>query len=166
MADNRLLVDEMLAVEKEFAAFGQWSRDVNGVARFTRAIAYRGEVIAELCLKAYPRRTQPSFRISLIFADMAVWRIDFTYEDKPHINSFNRPDDMPLGPIRSPHYHSWSDNRRFATQSQLPRRLQNARLMPETVRTFEQAFWWFCSETRIKNATGDVPELPRRDTLL
>lgn len=165
-SDVRLLVDGLLGAEKTLTGFGQWRHDENGVHRYTRAIVHGGEIVADLCIKAYPRNPQPCFRIAMMIMEIAVWRIDYTWDDKPHINSHDRPGDIPLGPFRQPHYHAWTDNRRFATRNHLPRRLKNARLMPDRIRTFEQALWWFCSEVRISATTGDMPELPKRDMLL
>ena len=165
-ADVRALVDEILSAEKELAGIGRWQPDVKGCQRFMRAVAWNGEIVADLCVKAYPTRPQPYFRVILLFQQIAVWRIDYTYTDHPHINSFNCPKDMPRGPITEPHYHSWADNRRLATAVQLPKRLANARVLPERVRTYEQAFRWFCGETKILLTSDDLPELPRRDTLL
>lgn len=165
-SDVRNLVDALLASDKQLAGIGEWRTDMNGAHRYVRAVEYRGEIAAELCVKSYPRQPQLSFRLILYMMDIAIWRLDYTQDDKPHFNSHDKPLDLVLGPIQGPHYHAWGDNRRFATAHSLPKRLFNARILSEKLRSFDNAFRWFCAETRVFVANEDVPELPKRDTLL
>jgi hypothetical protein len=165
--DIRQIVDGLLGAEKRLVGHGEWQTLREGESRFTRAIEHGGEVAAELVAKAYPRRPQPCFRI-LLTMGRALWRIDFV-STETHLNprKQNRKEaDPPAGIIKGPHYHAWSDNRRFATMSSLPQKLRNARIMPDRIRSFESAFRWFCNETNIILDSGDIPELPRRDTLV
>jgi hypothetical protein len=166
--DIRQIVDGLLGAEKHLAGLGEWQDDRDGVKRFTRAVEQDGEITAlELVIKAYPRRTQPCFRI-LLTMGRAIWRVDFDHRET-HINPrLPRRSEVgpPSGLIKGPHYHAWMDNRRFATTASLPQKLKNARFMPDRIRSYEQAFRWFCAETNIELGRGDLPELPERDTLL
>jgi hypothetical protein len=123
-----------------------------------------GEVSdATMTVICFPREHQLRFRIVLSYV-RAIWRLDYTF-DETHVNSANRSDDLPLGPIKGPHYHAWLDNRRFARSNSLPLKLHNARLLPANVRTFANAFRWFCGETGIM-PPSIVPDFPKSDTLL
>ena len=112
---------------------------------------------------AYPNEAD-RFRIVLIY-QKAVWRLDYV-KNEAHVNSLNRPPELPSGPIDEPHYHSWIDNRRFAGRATLPSLLKNANVLPANVRSFDSAFRWFCGQTNITVASLDVPGLPTRTTLL
>ena len=165
--DIRQLVDGLIEAEKQLAGEGEWRSDRDGVYRFTRAVECRGEIAAELVVKAYPRRPQPCFRLILTMG-RAVWRVDFV-QSETHLNPRNarrRETDPPRAIIKGPHYHAWADNRGFATMGSLPAKLRNARFMPERVRSYDQAFRWFCAETNIEIGSDDIPDLPKRDTLL
>jgi hypothetical protein len=165
--DIREVVDKLLEAEKRLAGFGDWREEREDVQRFTRAVECGGELVAELVIKAYPRKPQPHFRIILAMA-RAVWRVDHVASER-HINPrLNRFTDVspPRGIIDGPHYHAWADNRRFATRTSLPATLKLARFMPERIRTFEQTFRWFCHEVGIELGPEDIVELPTRDTLL
>lgn len=166
--DIRQIVDGLLEAEKHLAGEGAWQNDRDGVKRFNRAVEHQGEITAlELVVKAYPRRVQPCFRI-LLTMGRAIWRVDFDALET-HMNPRNarrKEVDPPLGIIKGPHYHAWADNRRFATMGSLPQKLRNARFMPDRIRSYEQAFRWFCAETSITIGNDDIPELPERDTLL
>ena len=165
--DTRDIVDALLAAEKRLAGDGEWQSDREGVKRFIRAVEREGEITPlELVIKAYPRRPQPRFRLILNMG-RAIWRVDFTDEIHPNPRNLGRPDvDPPMIAIQGPHYHSWADNRRFATATSLPERLKNARILPENVRSYESTFRWFCGATNIALGMGDVPDLPKRDTLI
>jgi hypothetical protein len=98
----------------------------------------------------------------------AIWRMDFD-PTETHLNPRTprrRETDPPRSLISGPHYHAWEDNRRFATMTSLPPKLRNARILPERLRSFDEAFRWFCAETNIAVSYDDIPELPKRDTLL
>jgi hypothetical protein len=164
--DVRNVVDAFLAKSKTLAGVGTWQRDSRERSfRWVRPIELEGELPGfDLTVKAYPRSHRLKFRVVIAYGK-AIWRIDYA-NDAPHINSIDRPSDLDLGPIVGPHYHSWEDNRRFATANSLPSSLHNARLVPQNLRTFESAFRWFCGETRIIVGNQDMPILPRPDTLL
>lgn len=166
--DIRQIVDGLLEAEKHLAGEGEWQDDREGVRRFTRAVEREGEITPlEMVLKAYPRRAQPCFRI-LLTMGRAVWRVDFDAKEthwNPRLPR-RKEVDPPQGMIKGPHYHAWADNRRFATMGSLPQKLRNARFIPERIRSYEQAFRWFCAETSIDIGHDDIPELPKRDTLI
>jgi hypothetical protein len=164
--DIQKVVDAFLAREKTLAGAGSWVRDSHERSyRCIRPVEVDGELPGlDLIVKAYPRSHKLQFRIILAYGK-AIWRLCYA-EDNPHINSLDRPIDLDLGPITGPHYHSWKDNRHFATLNALPSSLHNARVLPENLRTFESAFRWFCGETRIIVGNHQMLTLPRSDTLL
>jgi hypothetical protein len=92
-----------------------------------------------------------------------LWRLDFTKDE--HVNPLHAPS-MAGMLIREPHYHCWNDNRILATANSLPKRLRNARLLPESIQSFQPAFRWFLGETNIFVEPGIVPDIPKRVTLL
>jgi hypothetical protein len=165
-SDVRDFVDALLGARKVLAGVADWQPDaVEGVFRYVRAVEYQGEIAGELTVKAYPRRPTLRFRI-ILTVGRAIWRLDYSFGDAPHVNSHNRPADLTGEPITEPHYHSWADNRRFAKANALPARLHNARILPKRIRRFEQAFRWFCAQTNIQLTSHDIPDLPKSDRLL
>jgi hypothetical protein len=115
-----------------------------------------------LIVKAYPRESDLRFRVVLTAAT-CIWRLD--YEDDPHINPLNAPEFGGMT-LAGPHYHSWADNRRFGTPNSLPKKLRIARLLPAEIKTFSAAFRWFVDQTNIEIDSSEVPDLPRKVTLL
>lgn len=165
--DIRTQVDALLAAEKtlvgeaEFQALEGDSRK----QRWRKPCAINGEVTPlELEIQAYPDCETLKFRAILVWG-RAICRLDYA-SNEAHVNSPNRPRDLEIGPLNDPHFHSWSDNRRFSTRVSLPTNLPNARLIPANVRTYDAALRWFCGETRIILPSPDVPALPGRTTLL
>jgi hypothetical protein len=118
----------------------------------------------ELEVISFPEEGKDQFRIILIY-QKAIWRLDYV-KGEAHINPANASLNLPAGPINEEHYHSWSDNRRFATSAALPKYLKNANVLPGNVRGFDTAFRWFCGQTNIKVTSLDMPILPDRTTLL
>ena len=164
--DIREVVDDLLATEKIPAGQPEWTDSAReGDKRLLYPLLVGGEISdATLTIIAYPRVRRPTFRLILSFA-VAIWRLDFVH-DEIHVNSHDRPADLPSGPFEQPHFHSWPDNRRFATAQKLPERLRNARILPANVRAYDNAFRWFCGETRIVVPADGVPELPQTDRFL
>jgi hypothetical protein len=119
---------------------------------------------ATLPVISFPRSRELRFRLVLSYR-RAVWRLDYTFGET-HVNPPNRPNDLTDSRIDGPHYHAWADNRRFAKHNSLPDRLPNARILPQNIRTFPNAFRWFCGETRIAIEPFGVPDLPQSDRLL
>jgi hypothetical protein len=101
----------------------------------------------------------------MINARTNVFRLDYDCE-MCHTNSLDRPSDLHEYTVGPRHYHSWSDNRHFATPQTLPKRLLNARQLPTQVRSFRQAQWWFCGETNIGLKWDEVVDLPPSDLLV
>jgi hypothetical protein len=134
--DIRELIDAFLARDKTIAGAGGWFRDSHANSyRSVHPVDVDGELPGlDLIVKAYPRRQKLKFRIVLAYGK-AIWRLCYA-DDQPHVNSFDRPQDLELGPVIGPHYHSWGDNRRFATANSLPSSLHNARVLPQNLRTF------------------------------
>lgn len=164
--DIREIVDQLLGIEKHLTGKPEWTDSAReGDKRMLYTLLVAGEISdATLTIISYPRLSKLSFRLVLSFG-VAIWRVDFVH-DEIHVNSPDRPADLLSGPFEQPHYHSWVDNRRFATTQKLPERLRNARILPANIRTFENAFRWFCGETKIVAPTGELPELPQTDRFL
>lgn len=157
----------MLAADKILVGEAHWGalRGDKRALRWRKPCAIVGEVTEmELEVIAYPDDGELKFRIVLIY-QKAIWRLDYV-KDEAHVNSLNKPDDLPNGPINNYHYHAWSDNRRFATMMALPSYLKNANVLPRNVRGFDTAFRWFCGETNVTVSSLEVPILPNRTTLL
>lgn len=165
--DVREVVDRLLAAEKLLVGEARWEAPDGDrrCLRWRKPCSILGEVTdMELEVIAYPEEGAAKFRIVLIY-QKAVWRLDYV-PGEGHVNSANRPAELPPGPIDDHHYHAWSDNRRFATAATLPNWLKNASVLPSNVRGFETAFRWFCGQTNIKVASLDMPILPHRTTLI
>jgi hypothetical protein len=163
----REVVDRLLAAEKILVGEANWSAPYGDrrCLRWRKPCSILGEVTEmELEVIAYPEDGPDRFRIILVY-QKAIWRLDYV-RGEGHVNSLNRPLELPAGPIDEAHYHSWSDNRRFATALSLPNYLKNANVLPQNVRGFDTAFRWFCGQTNIKVASLDMPILPDRTTLL
>lgn len=156
----------MLAEPKTLAGESSWRRNPGeDKMRWRKPCLLNGEVTPfELEVQAFPECQKVKFRILLIYQKV-ISRLDFTDSDG-HINSHNRPTHLPAGPINEPHYHAWSDNRRFATKVSLPSELQNANVVPVDFRSFESAFRWFCGETNIVVPAREMPLLPQRARLI
>lgn len=161
--DIRVTVDQLLIHKKELAGVGRWEPQDND-CRMVIPILLEGEVSdATLTIICFPREPELRFRMVLCYI-RAIWRLDYT-ADETHVNPINRPDDLDESIITCPHYHSWSDNRRFSRSNSLPIKLLNARILPANVRTFPNAFRWFCGQTGIV-APDTVPDFPKSDVLL
>jgi|GEM_PF-1228518 len=164
--DIREVVDELLAIEKFVAGQPEWTDSPReGDKRLLCPLLVAGEVSdATLTIISYPRVRELSFRLILSYS-VAIWRLDFVH-DEIHVNDLDRPTGLPSGPFEQPHYHSWADNRRFSTSQKLPERLKNARILAPNIRTYANAFRWFCGETNVSVPDGGVPELPETDRFL
>lgn len=159
------MVDSLLRAPKVPVGETAWVQTLMGDSRLTYALSIDDEISdAQFVVIAYPFVREPQFRLVLSY-DKAIWRVDFA-RNEAHINPPNRPDHLPSGPLDDPHYHSWLDNRHLATAYTLPAKLLNANVLPGNVRTYENAFRWFCGETNIAVPPGGVPDLPRGDRLL
>jgi hypothetical protein len=164
--DLRDAVDAMLAAEKNLYGQATWiETEREGDHRISYPLMIAGEISeATLTIKAYPRCRDLRFRIILSYME-AVWRLDFV-EDEGHLNSFDRPPHLPGGFINDPHYHSWEDNRRFSKPNKLSNKLYNANVLANNIRTYENAYRWFCGETNIIVDPPGIPQLPPSDRLL
>lgn len=161
------LIDDLLRAEKTLGGIPDW-----------KSIGHRGEfrqiipllidgvdTTAHVELNAYPFiLDELRFRI-MIFAPKCVWRVDYV-TDEQHLNPLDAPADAIAGLFSEPHYHSWADNRRFATANSLPDALPIARIFEPRIRQFDATFRWFCGETRIAQPPAGMIELPTRTRLL
>lgn len=162
--DIREVVDRLLAANKQPAGLTDWKAQDND-CRLVSPLLVSGEISdATLTVISFPRSPELRFRIVLSYL-RAIWRLDYTL-DETHVNPAKRPDDIAEYTIQGPHFHSWKDNRHLATNNSLPRKLLVARILPPNVRTFPNAFRWFCGETHIDLGPSGVPDLPKSDRLL
>jgi hypothetical protein len=163
--DIRVLIDRFLATDKTLVGASDWQPDQNGALRWRVNVAVAGEIRHGFALevKAYPELGRDRFRI-ILMAEKAIWRLDCA-DDAPHNNPLSGPADIREQIIKGPHYHSWADNRRFATAKALPNELHIARVFEGCA--YRSAFRWFCSETGIAGIPSlDLPELPRSGRLV
>jgi hypothetical protein len=160
------LIDDLLAAEKTIAGDPDWRiGPYDGEDRLVMPLRIRGvSTGSDLMISAYPYLGNSKFRI-MVCAEKCVWRIDHVF-DEPHVNSFSRPSDLDEYSFNEPHYHAWSDNRRFCTHQSLPDRLYNARIMPPDVRSFDSSLRWFCGKTNIVQPPHGLIALPPRRRLL
>jgi hypothetical protein len=160
-------IQRFLAARKTMGGEPEWNPDPydDRAQRVTLPLQIDGlSTNANISVVYYPYYPTLRFRI-LICTTRCIWRLDHVH-DEPHINSFNKPRDLKEHSFAEPHYHSWDDNKRFCTKFSLPDRLENARITPAGVRTFDSSLRWFCGETNVAQpATGEI-ELPRRTRLL
>ena len=162
---RRADIDGLLAARKAISGEPNWQDTYYNEARLIMPLVV-DEVScgADLEIISYPLDGHTRFRV-MICAPRCIWRIDHV-TDEPHVNSFNRPNDLAEADINGPHYHSWPDNRRFATHSSLPDRLENARVLPAGLQTFDSTLRWFCGETNIEQPPTGLIVLPSRMRLL
>lgn len=159
------LIDGLLATRKTISGEPDWQDTYNNQARLIMPLAVEGVSCgADLKVIAYPIDGHSKYSI-LVCAPKCIWRVDYV-TGEPHVNSLSRPDDLSEADINGPHYHSWPDNRRFATHSSLPDRLENARILPAGLQTFDSTFRWFCGETNIDQPPTGLISLPSRMRLL
>ena len=161
------LVDDLIAAEKEIGGHPDWQHTEYDPTELRMLMPLLIDGVssgAQIEVKSYPSITPMKFRLMLIM-EKCIFRIDFVV-DETHTNSLDRPSDLYITMIRGPHYHSWYDNKRFCTQSTLPDRLKNARVVPADLRTFDNVFRWFCGELNIVQPPPGYVDLPRRTTLL
>lgn len=168
MADRPIaaLISDLLAARKTLEGAPDWKDGpYAGEDRLVMPLRIDGvSVGCDLMISAYPYIGHTKFRIMLC-ADKCIWRIDHVF-DEPHVNSFNRPQDLEEYDFCEPHFHAWTDNSRFATPNSLPDRLENARIMPADVRTFDTALRWFFGQTNIEQPPPGLIVLPPRRRLL
>ncbi len=115
----------------------------------------------ELELAISPNGASPGLRIILL-RGRAFWRL--CMDNAEHPNSFNRPADLPPMTV-GPHQHSWPDNRRFGNPTSLPQKLRNARILPATIKSNDDAFAWFLGQVNILYPRWDMPEWPKKTLL-
>ena len=165
MLDLRHDVDAFLAAEKSLPRAGVWAQ-VNRAdeLRMRLPVEIDGEVSQSFVVEMIvaPNAIQPSLRIVILYGP-CIFRLEMT--SAGHQNSFNRPADLPSF-VEGPHYHGWTDNRRFARANRLPKDLDNARILPNSVVSFDDAFRWFIEETGFDFPSWGPPEWPQRTGLI
>lgn len=166
-------VDQLLAARKTLSGIAEWKRgNPDHEFRAVYPVLAEGESLeASLNMTAYPGQPvegSPDCRFMIgLFLPKCVWRIDF----EPHTEAHPIPPDRVhlldgVYMVRGPHYHAWADNRYLVKRASLPSELKAARALPPQIRRFEQAFRWFCDQTRIIVGPGQVLDLPAKSTLV
>lgn len=159
------VIDRLLAAKKTLAGAPEWSEvRFNGEARLVMPLSI-GEQISSAVLEvnAYPNIRDMRFRI-MVRLEQCLCRLDYVF-DEPHVNPFDVWRDCGRS-FCEPHYHRWADNKRYATRLELPDPLRVARVLPPTIRQFDAAFRWFCSDLNIDQPPSGMIELPPRSRLL
>jgi hypothetical protein len=159
------LVDSLLGAQKSLAGDPDW-REVGhrGEHRLVLPLFIGGRTCPlDLEINGYPNIRDLRFRIMLRMPQ-CIWRIDYV-DDELHVNP---PEDWPACGVSftEPHYHTWQDNRRFASHSQVPDPLLVARILPPQLRSFDGVFRWFCDETNIAQPPSSMVYLPARNRLV
>lgn len=165
MTDLRRDVDQFLAnTNKRLPARPAFERGTRpSQKRAAMTIEVDGESSGfSLELTMTPTASEDWVRIVLLYG-RAIWRL--CLKPEYHSNSFNRSRDLPSF-VDGPHHHSWADNRRFARANSLPHRLENARILPNSIVTKDQAFRWFLGVTSITIPDWGMPDWPRREVLI
>lgn len=159
------IVDDLLRAEKVLAGVPDWHpQGHRGEHRLVMPVQIDGQGTAcDLEVNAYPNIRDLRFRIMLRMPQ-CFWRVDYV-DDEPHVNPFDTWSECHPS-FTEPHYHSWADNRRFATHAKLPDPLQVARLLPVEFRSFDATFRWFCAETNIAQPPSGMVYLPQRNRLV
>lgn len=162
----RACADEFITDQKMIVGAPDWTDDHRKNERRMAIPLSIGGVTSDglLVLKAFPNHEEPKFTIMLVY-NVCVWRLCYT-TDAGHLNPLIRPNGLPIGPIDTPHYHSWTDNRPASDNAPLPKRLRFANFLPENLTDFTSCFRWFCEQTNILVADRQVPILPKPDRLL
>jgi hypothetical protein len=160
------LIDSLLAAEKSLEGFPDWQAVGNGDEERLVLPVFVGSksTDASVEIDAYPNAPVLRFRI-LLNVEKCVWRIDYT-DFEPHVNPVDTFSTISPYSFTEPHFHSWSDNRRYCTQNSLPSKLKIARPIPPNLRSFDAVFRWFCGEVNIDQPASNMVYLPRRTRLI
>ena len=158
------IVDDLLSAPKVLAGNPDWHEvGHRGEHRLVMPIQIDGQgTNVDFEVNAYPNIRDLRFRIMLRMPQ-CIWRVDYV-DDEPHVNPFDSWSECGES-FCEPHYHSWADNRRFATHAKLPEPLPVARILAG-FRGFEATFRWFCGETNIGQPRSGVVDLPQRNRLV
>jgi hypothetical protein len=159
------LIDGWLRAEKTLGGIPQWQdAGHHGQWRLVVPLLIDGVSTGlEIEICAYPNREPLRFGI-VIKQPKCIWRVEYDLT-AVHVNSLNAPKDILSTLIEGPHYHSWADNRRFVATNSLPKSMKNARKLPDSIKSFEAAFEWFCRETNIQLPPPGTIRLPARTEL-
>lgn len=162
-------IDLLLKAKKNLAGIPTWQSSTWEKNEYK--LVWPLEIEDKLCgldlvSNAYPTygNSKDRWRIKLL-ASKCLWRIDYTYNEK-HVNPLNGPDDLKGIIIDKPHYHAWEDNKHLCSFSSLPDQLPIARILPPTIKSFANAFRWFCDEINIDLQNTNLIDLPPREYLI
>lgn len=159
------IVDRFMSARKKLTGTPGW-REVgsNGEVRLILPLTLGTEISeAVLEVNGYPNIRDLRFRIMVRF-QLCLCRLGYVH-DEPHVNPINVWKDCGTS-FTAPHYHSWDDNKRYSTHARLPDRLLVARVLPTSIRQFDAAFRWFCTDLNIDQPQSGLIELPPRNRLL
>jgi hypothetical protein len=164
-ASITLLVDALMRAKKTLAGEPDWKEvGHRGEHRLVLPLMIEGTVCPlDLEINGYPNIRDLRFRIMLRMPQ-CVWRIDYV-DDELHVNPADDWWDCGVS-FTEPHYHSWEDNRRLATHSQVPDPMPVARVLPPNLNSFDNVFRWFCEQTNIAQPPSNMVYLPSRNRLV
>lgn len=99
------------------------------------------------------------FSISIVHS-VGVTRLDFEPRSGGHRNTLLAHLDGLPGIVSGTHFHRWKHNVRFIEGDGKLEELKHAEDLPPSIRTFEAALRYFCTETNIRLPHGHRIELP------
>lgn len=163
-----VLVAALLADQKQFAGDPEPRRPnrEGEQGRIHWPVLVRGQ--SAQCYVAatmFPEDEDLRFTISLVLRQDNIWRLDFEPDDRIEMNPELAGHEFSLATIRGPHCHRWEENRLFASRDRIPSPLPFRVPLPSSIRTWEQAFRHFVTETNI-DQPAQIPQWPRRRRLL
>ena len=162
------LVEALLAAPKEFTGDPEPQRPnrADEQGRIYWPVLVNGQTDqCYVAMTMYPEEVDLRFTISFVFRQDNVWRLDFEPDDIPHLNRPLPGHEYSLATIRGPHCHRWQENRHFSNRDRIPVPLPFRTPLPYGIRTWEQAFRHFLTETNIAQPREE-PLWPRRERLL
>ena len=165
-----IAVDSIWKNTKALVGQAEWTQGYGSDgARWLSPLAIDGVTTGmNLCIDSFPRAPVLRFSISLIY-ETSICRLDFWKNDR-HLNhavkGVRTPPNIQLGWLFGSHLHSWEDNKMLINSDYGPKELEFAVPIPERVKSFDAAFRYFCDVANIIVPTSEMPNLPRRDTLL
>lgn len=155
-------VDRLLAASKTLVGIDaplrwQAARDQVGYEAKVPVAVNDTEYGDKLTVVAVP--VMGTFHINLIHLNLCISRLDFDPQ-QPHPNTiYAAQDDLPAW-VSGKHFHRWKKNKRFVVGNGTLERLWHAEELPTSIRTFENAMRWFCTEVGIALPNGNSLDYP------
>lgn len=167
-------VDQFFILEKKVTILGPWTADRPGSRRHERVaeLLAEGRILQQqLVFTALSDLGTEKAKAQIFWGDgrLPIARLEMGNAGITHANQSPRPADLPAV-VGCPHAHLWADNRQFLDRRHRPvrsgRELGHARLLPPTLKGWEEAVLWFLASCRISLPPTIRIGLPQRTTLL